>query len=102
MSATSAIGAALATGSNLKASENSASGDAESTVTKVPRAVRAGAQDVTCARCASSFSCGANASYCWCQTLPPLDLSQRPVDLLERGCLCLRCLRTAVAAQAAA
>ena len=98
----SATSAALATGLSPIASGNSASGDAESTATKVPRAVTAGAQDVTCARCASSFSCGANASYCWCQTLPPLDLSRRPVDLMDRGCLCLRCLRAVVSAQTAA
>lgn len=84
------------------AGEALASGDAENKLTKVPLAVRAGAADVTCARCASPFSCGAGASYCWCQHLPPLDLSQRPVDLLDRGCLCLRCLRAALSAQTAA
>ena len=102
MSAIVARGATLATGLHPIASGNSASGDAKNAVTNVPLAVGPGAQDVTCARCTSSFSCGANTSYCWCQTLPPLDLSRRPVDLLERGCLCLHCLRAVVAAQAAA
>ena len=97
-----AIGAALATGLHPIASANSASGDAKNSLTKVPSAVAAGAQDVACARCASSFSCGANASYCWCQRLAPLDLSRRSVDLLGRGCLCLHCLRAVIAAQAAA
>lgn len=97
-----AFGAALRAGLNPPASENLALGDAEIAKAKVPQAVRAGAQDVTCARCASFFSCGANTSYCWCQTLPPLDVSQRPADLQDRGCLCLRCLRAAVLAQATA
>ena len=105
MSAIGAIGergAALTAGLSPIASANSASGDAKNSLTKVPSAVAAGAQDVACARCASSFSCGANASYCWCQRLAPLDLSRRSVDLLGRGCLCLHCLRAVVAAQAAA
>ena len=97
----SATSAALATGEASIVGENLASGDAKRALKKVSFAVGTGAQDVTCARCESSFSCGANASYCWCQTVPALDISQRPADLRERGCLCLRCLRAAVAAQAA-
>lgn len=98
----SAKSAALAAGLNPIESERLALGCAEHTVTKVPSAVRQDAQDVTCARCTTSFSCGANTSYCWCQKLPTLDLSLRSADLLERGCLCLRCLRAAVSAQTAA
>ena len=101
MSAIGERGAPLTARFSPIASANLASGDAISTVTKVLAAVRAGAQDVACARCSSSFSCGAIASSCWCQGLAPLDLSRRSLDLLGRGCLCLHCLRDVVAAQAA-
>ena len=97
-----ATGAALRAGPHPTASENLALGNAEIAKAKLPQAVRTGAQDVTCARCASLFSCGANASYCWCQTLPPLNMLQRPLDRPDHGCLCLRCLRADVLAQAAA
>ena len=97
----SAKSAAQAAALSPIAREHVASGGAEPTETKVPSAGRADSQDVTCARCSSTFACGANTSYCWCQTLPPLDLSRRSVDLLERGCMCLRCLRAAVSVQTA-
>jgi hypothetical protein len=62
-------------------------------------AVTFGAQDVTCARCNARFSCAANATSCWCQSLPPLELSQRPLDLVDGGCLCPGCLQAAVSTQ---
>lgn len=60
------------------------------------------ASEVTCPRCDGPFVCGANASSCWCQTLPTLDLARRPAALVGHGCLCGGCLGAAVAEQLAA
>jgi hypothetical protein len=52
-----------------------------------------------CVRCGKIFDCGmtdaADASPCWCTTLPSL-----PADLLGRdtaGCYCPECLRALLA-----
>lgn len=55
-----------------------------------------GAASATCPRCAATFVCAANASSCWCEALPVLDLTRRPKDLLGKGCLCQACLHAAI------
>jgi len=59
------------------------------------------AADVSCPQCAASFTCGFNASSCWCQTLPALDLARLAPELVDRGCLCGDCLGVAIAEQMA-
>ena len=54
--------------------------------------------DKRCPRCYDTFPCGATAASCWCQTLPPLDLSSLPVALIGKGCLCASCLQAALRA----
>jgi hypothetical protein len=47
-----------------------------------------------CSKCATAFHCGAGSGTgCWCDELPAL------VPAPERDCLCLACLRDAIALQ---
>jgi hypothetical protein len=51
-----------------------------------------------CARCGQTFGCGARLSSCWCQALPPLDLTRIEATA---GCYCPDCLAELVRQQAA-
>lgn len=99
MDATSVVQASGSTGCS---SAERTSGDEREHLRDVPRAVSAGANDVTCVRCTGHFVCRASAASCWCQSLPSLNLSSLPAELRARGCLCPACLRAAVTAQALA
>ena len=54
-------------------------------------------QRLACARCGTSFECGARAGACWC-----MDEAYRlPMpDAADATCLCPTCLRAAAAASA--
>jgi len=68
-----------------------------------PSAAEAGTPSpATCPRCASEFTCGADALSCWCQALPAVDLARRSPALVGHSCLCGDCLGTVVAEQLAA
>lgn len=54
--------------------------------------------DAHCPRCYDTFPCGATAESCWCQKLPPLEMSPQPIDLVGKGCLCAGCLQAAIRA----
>ncbi len=56
----------------------------------------AGAAVCRCPRCGDTFSCGARADGCWCQSLPPLDPAQLGDDPAAASCLCPYCLRQAL------
>jgi len=51
-----------------------------------------------CARCGKTFGCGAQLPSCWCQALPPLDLTRIEATA---GCYCPGCLAELVRQQAA-
>ena len=54
-------------------------------------------QRLACARCGTSFECGANAGACWCMN----ESYRLPMpDAADTSCLCPACLRAAAAASA--
>ncbi len=58
--------------------------------------IGSGAVVCSCPRCGDTFSCGARADGCWCQTLPPVDPARLGDDPAAASCLCPYCLRQAI------
>ena len=58
--------------------------------------------DATCPRCGGGFECGANAGRCDCFGIRLTDRLRVELAARYSGCLCLRCLRELIEADARA
>ena len=56
--------------------------------------------DATCPRCGGGFECGANAGHCACFGIRLTEGLRAELAARYSGCLCLRCLRELIEADA--
>ena len=56
--------------------------------------------DTNCPRCGGGFECGVNAGHCACFGIRLTDTLRAELATQYSGCLCLRCLRELIEADA--